>query len=232
MVNPESSLVTTAEITNRLEPEVQIEEPGRNGPLDLYQQFTEALIRSGKLRENELSRARRFAAQADDEPLSTLLVKLGMVSEKDVAEILSEVGGFFLTRTNDYPEVSPLAEKVSLRFLKQHKIVGIDDREDSVVLAMADPLNTYTIDAMSLACGKPVLPWVGIASEIESAIEKQMGAGKSQMDQLVDSLGGDREIDEDDVEHLKDLASEAPVIRMVNLIFQQALETKASDIHV
>ena len=52
------------------------------------------------------------------------------------------------------------------------------------------------------------------------------------MDQLVDSLGGDGEIDEDDVEHLKDLASEAPVIRMVNLIFQQALETKASDIHV
>lgn len=97
---------------------------------------------------------------------------------------------------------------------------------------MADPLNTYTIDAMSLACGKPVLPWVGIASEIESAIEKQMGAGKSQMDQLVDSLGIDGEIDDDDVEHLKDLASEAPVIRMVNLIFQQALETRASDIHV
>ena len=206
MVNSENSLVAAVELANRFEPEVQIEEPDRNGSVDLYQKFAEALIHSGKLREVELSRAQRFAAQADDEPLSTLLVKLGMVSEKDIAEILSEVSGFFLTRTNDYPDVSPLTENISLRFLKQHKIVGIDDREDSVVLAMADPLNTYTIDAMSLACGKPVSPWVGIASEIESAIEKQMGAGKSQMDQLVDSLGIDGEIDEDDVEHLKDLA--------------------------
>ncbi len=232
MGNSDISLVTTIEHKDRSESKVQIEESEQSGSSSLYQKFAEALVSSGKLRETELTRAQRFAAQADDEPLSTLLVKLGMVSEKDVAEILSEVGGFFLAGTNDYPEVSPLTENVSLRFLKQHKIVGIEDREDSVVLAMADPLNVYAIDAMSLACSKPILPWVGIASEIESAIERQLGAGKSQMDQLVDSFGGDGEIDEDDVEHLKDLASEAPVIRMVNLIFQQALETKASDIHV
>lgn len=95
MVNSEISLVTTVELTNRLEPEGQIEAPDLNGAVDLYQKFAEALIHSGKLREVELSRAQRFAAQADDEPLSALLVKLGMVSEKDIAEILSEVSGFF-----------------------------------------------------------------------------------------------------------------------------------------
>jgi general secretion pathway protein E len=59
-----------------------------------------------------------------------------------------------------------------------------------------------------------------------------LGAGKSLMGQLLDNFGSDEEIDAADVEHLKDLASEAPVIRMVNLIMQRAVESRASDIHV
>ncbi|MGZ8196547.1 MAG: type II secretion system ATPase GspE, partial [Methylosarcina sp.] len=71
----------------------------------------------------------------------------------------------------------------------------------------------------------------GLLSEIDAALEMQYGEGRSQMDKIVDDLavedGG-----EEDLEHLKDLASEAPVIKMVNLIMQRAIETKASDIHI
>lgn len=70
---------------------------------------------------------------------------------------------------------------------------------------------------------------IGILSDIDKAIEAQYDEGKSQMDQITDNLDANESLD--DIEHLKDLASEAPVIRMVNLIFQRALESKASDIH-
>ncbi|HAZ42510.1 MAG TPA: type II secretion system protein GspE, partial [Methylococcaceae bacterium] len=73
---------------------------------------------------------------------------------------------------------------------------------------------------------------IGIGSEIDRALETQMGPGKSLMGEIVDTFGSDEDVNEADVEHLKDLASEAPVIRMVNLIMQRAVEMRASDIHV
>lgn len=225
-------MVTSIDEKNTIKPELTVEGSDNQSSTDRYQAFADYLIRADKLKESELNRAKRFAEQAEDGPLSALLVKLGMVSEKDVAEVLSEVSGYPLLKSDDYPDASPLNENISLRFLEQNKLVGIDDRKDGLVLAMADPLNDYAIDAISLASGRPIVPCVGIASEIEHAIERQYGAGKTTMDQLVDTLDGAGEVDEEDVEHLKDLASEAPVIRMVNLIFQRALESRASDIHV
>jgi general secretion pathway protein E len=96
---------------------------------------------------------------------------------------------------------------------------------------MADPSNRFVLDAVSAATGLDVVPCVGIPSQIDGAVEKLYGAGRSAMGEIVDGLiqGGD---DEEDVEHLKDLASEAPVIRLVNLVMQRAVESRASDIHV
>jgi general secretion pathway protein E len=199
---------------------------------DYYELFADCLIRKGKARDVEINRAKRLAAQTDDQPLPALLVKLGVVSERDVAEALAEVSGLPIVSAGDYPETSPLPETVATRFLKENHVVGLAALDDVFELAVADPLDRGPLDALTLACGKPVCARVGLASEIERAIEQQLGSGKSLMGQLVDNLGGDDEINEADVEHLKDLASEAPVIRMVNLIMQRAVEARASDIHV
>ncbi len=203
-----------------------------SSPSDLYEQFADAVIRTGKLRESELNRARRFASQSDGEPLSGLLVRLGLVSERDVAELLVEISGYPAVNAEQAGgDQSPLEATIPLRFLEQNRVVGLYQEGERVAIAMADPLDDYVIHAIRLACGKEVIPHVGIPSEIERTLEHQFGGGKSGMDQAVDDLAGE-EVDEDDIEHLKDLASEAPVIRMVNLIFQRALESRASDIHI
>ncbi len=201
-------------------------------PIDSYGLFADCLVRKGKARETEINRARRLAAQTDDQPLPALLMKLGIVSERDIAEALSDVSGLPLVATTDYPEASPLPETVATRFLKENHIVGINAQENAFEVAIANPLEQSLLDALTLACEKPIIPKVGIPSEIERAIEQQLGAGKTLMSQMVDNFGGDDEVNEADVEHLKDLASEAPVIRMVNLIMQRAVESRASDIHV
>ncbi|UZR28671.1 type II secretion system ATPase GspE [Methylococcus mesophilus] len=199
---------------------------------DGYARFADALVRRGKVREMDLARARRLSAQADDMRLPALLVKLGVVSERDVAETLAEASGLPLVGPPDYPDVSPLPEGVAARFLKDRHAVGVATREGGFVVAVEDPFDAELIHALGLACGQPVYPVVGLASEIDRALEQQIGSGRSVMGQIVDNLGGDEDADEADVEHLKDLASEAPVIRMVNLIMQRAVESRASDIHV
>jgi general secretion pathway protein E len=86
---------------------------------------------------------------------------------------------------------------------------------------------------MQMASGKRVRAYIAAPNEIEAALERLYGGGKSSMGQIVDNITTrDEEQDLGDVEHLKDLASEAPVIRLVNLVLTKALEQRASDIHI
>ena len=98
---------------------------------------------------------------------------------------------------------------------------------------MADPTDEYTVNAFEMVTGRKVRPQVAIPTELEAALERLYGAGKSALGQIL----GDVEQRDDlafdaDVQQLKDLASEAPVIRMVSLIITNALDTRASDIHI
>ena len=197
-----------------------------------YERFADELVKRGKVREAEIHRAKRLAAQTDEQKLPALLVRLGVVSERDTAEILAEVGSLPLVSPTDYPDTSPLPDTLAVRFLKENHVVGVAAQDNEFVVAVADPFDRELLAALTLACEKPVRPYVGLPSEIDRALEQQLGSGKTLMGQIVEDLGSDEEIDEADVEHLKDLASEAPVIRMVNLIMQRAVESRASDIHV
>jgi general secretion pathway protein E len=196
-----------------------------------YQSFLQILLDKNKLSANELKKVERMQKSSVAESLPHLLVKLGLCSEHDVADAFVESGDFEKTLTGDYPLEAPLPESVSLRFLKNYHVIGIGNSDDEIQVAMMDPEDRFVIDALTLATGKRVLAKVGVLSEIDAALEVQYGEGRSQMDRIVDDLTVD-EVGEEDLEHLKDLASEAPVIKMVNLIMQRAIETKASDIHI
>jgi len=104
--------------------------------------------------------------------------------------------------------------------------------DTDMVVVMANPRDESMLKALAMASAKTICPQVGVASEIENGIEKLYGGGRSAMGQIIDTLdeGGDDALE--DVEHLRDLASEAPVIRLVNLIMQRAVEARASDIHI
>jgi len=201
-------------------------------PVPRYQRFAQELVVRGKLREPEIIRAQKLGAQTDEPRIPALLLKLGLLSERDTAEILSDVSGLPLVVPDDYPESSPLPDTISIRFLKENHLVGLAANDDQVTVAVTDPFDQELLDSIALACDKPVIARVGLGTEIDRALETQLGPGKSLMGEITDTFGSDDDINEADVEHLKDLASEAPVIRMVNLIMQRAVEMRASDIHV
>jgi len=202
-----------------------------DSPLELLaDRCTELLLRKGKLKEADLTRARRLYEEAHEGTLTALISKLGLASEKDVAEAMSELVDIPFTSGKDAPDGPPPNVHLSTRFLKQQHVVPIGETEDAVTLLVADPLDRYAIDAVRLALGRKTIIHVGLRSEIDDLIERYYGQGRSAMGTIVENIEGQGQ--EDDVEHLRDLASEAPVIRLVNLIMQRAVEGRASDIHI
>ncbi|MGR8953615.1 MAG: GspE/PulE family protein, partial [Gammaproteobacteria bacterium] len=196
-----------------------------------YESLLKTLQDRNKLSVGELRKAERVQKTSVPESLPFLLVKLGLCSEGDVADAFVVSGKYDRISADEYPLEAQLPDAVSLRFLKHYHVIGLSNQDDRIVVAMMDPEDRFVLEALQLATGKKIVPKVGLLSEIDAALEIQYGEGRSQMDQIVDDLAVD-EAGEEDLEHLKDLASEAPVIKMVNLIMQRAIDMKASDIHI
>ncbi len=195
------------------------------------EQVSVYLIENDRLKKADLKRAEAFRDQNGGD-LITLLVRLGLVSERDVAEAESSLLDLPLISTADLPDEAPDIGALSLRYLKQNLLLPVAVTESDMVVVMANPRDKQALKAMAMASGKIIVPQVGVASEIENGIEKLYGGGRSAMGQIIDTLGEGEDEDLEDVEHLRDLASEAPVIRLVNLIMQRAVEARASDIHI
>ena len=197
----------------------------------LYQSLLKTLQERNKLSTSELKKVERVQKTSVAESLPQLLVKLGLCSELDVADAFVESGHYEKLVPEQYPIERQLPERVSLRFLKNYHVIGLSVADEEVSIAMMDPEDVFTINALSLMLGKPIKVKVGLLSEIDAALDVQYGEDRSKMDKLIDDLAID-DLGEEDLEHLKDLASEAPVIKMVNLIMQRAVEMRASDIHI
>jgi len=191
-----------------------------------------ALLRDeGRVAELDLARTRRLALE-HGEPVHRLLVRLGLVSERDLAQAIARLLKLPLAEAHDYPEAPALEQDISLRFMKDAHLIPLRQDGGRLLVALADPLDPYPARAVALATGFDIELKVGLAGDIDSALERLYGEGHSAMKGIVDGLGEGEGADEDDIEHLKDLASEAPVIRLVNLVIQRAVEARASDIHI
>ncbi|MFZ5637443.1 MAG: type II secretion system ATPase GspE [Pseudomonadota bacterium] len=189
-----------------------------------------ALIEKGRLKEADLARAQRVQEDTGGELLA-LIARLGLVSERDHAEACAEVLALPLVAVKELPDLPPEGVELTTKFMKQFVAVPVGESESHVAVLMADPQDAYTLDAIRLATGRDVRPLVGLRSEIGDLIERWHGQGRSAMGAIVETAEGEAG-DIEDVEHLRDLASEAPVIRLVNLIIQRAVELRASDIHI
>ncbi|WP_240125507.1 type II secretion system ATPase GspE [Thermomonas alba] len=196
---------------------------------DAEDRIVALLLQREKLKDADLARARRLKEQ-DGGDLLVLLGRLGLVAERDHAEACAAALGLPLRSTRELPELPPDEISLSLKFMKQHHVVAVAADPDGVDVLLADPQDAYVLEAVQLALGRPLRPAVALRSEIDELIERWYGQGRSAMEGIVEVAEGEGDLD--DIEHLRDLASEAPVIRLVNLIIQRAVELRASDIHI
>lgn len=189
------------------------------------------LVEAGKLRERDIQKAEKLLEESDV-TLMTLLVRLGLVSERDVAEAMSSLLDLPFLTAKELPEVPPSSIELPMRFMREHQLVPFEEDDESVRVLMSNPKDEYSLRSIHMSLGKRIEPSIGLPSDIDNVIERYYGGGKSAMGQIIEGLDENAGSDEDDVEHLRDLASEAPVIRLVNLVMQRAVEARASDIHI
>jgi general secretion pathway protein E len=196
--------------------------------------LAERLVARRLLSDEEMGRVLKLKEEQQSS-LTRLIVELGFISEEDLLPVLQDHFGIPLVSLKDIP-TAPLPIEFSPRVAEFFRVarmapVKLDGRD--LLVATTDPLDTSRLHALELAAGFRVKPVLAKEKEIAARIEALFGnsePGDSQQGAVAREIEG--AVDEEDVAHLRDMASEVPVIRLVNQILVRALESRASDVHI
>ena len=188
----------------------------------------ELLIAKRLIQQEDLDRALELQKERG-EKIGRLLIELGFVAQRDVLAALSEQLRIPLVTIDGTTFTSPETDGLAARFLRQSRCLPMGLNETGLTLAMADPLDFETIAAVRGFTGLRVTPVLAAEGEIVEAIDKHYGHA-ARNDNEADF--GEGVSGNEDLEQLRDMASEAPVIRMVNATIAAAVEKRASDIHI
>ena len=186
-----------------------------------------SLVAAAKLAPRDLERAQAASAELGKR-LSDVLVQLGLVSEADIAATRAQMHGLRLLGSDDFPAELPEVPGLQRGFLLGHHVLPLAVDERGLSVALPDPDDAFVQKALRLATGLPLQVAVAAPGEIDKALADR--AAEAAAD---DDGAADDDVDSGEfVEHLRDLASEAPVIRMVNTLIGRVIELRASDIHL
>ncbi len=207
-----------------LPPHPESETGEARGPRN--QRLGEILLDRGKIEAEDIERALELQLERGDK-IGKILVDMGTVAHRDVLAALSDQLDIPLVVVDGVPPSAPEIEGMSHRFLRQCRAIPVALVDNTLTIAMADPLDFETIAAVRAFSGLQVRTALAAEQEILDAIDRNYGESEQRS-----YAEGDDEQAGADLEHLRDMASEAPVIRLVNAMIAEAIEKRASDIHI
>jgi general secretion pathway protein E len=199
-----------------------------------HRTLEQLLLEQGRISADDLRKIKRLQLDRG-ERLERLLLDLGFISEEDLLPLLAAYLGVPAVSRKEFPEVPVPLGNLNLKFLRHAKVLPLSQSNGTLTVAMADPADYYTIQGLQLATGLQVETRLARERDVLEALEAAYDSGAGENGAAADT--GDAELeyfseDEEDVNHLRDLASEAPVIRFVNLLISRAVEQRSSDIHI
>ena len=196
------------------------------------QNIGDLLVAEGKLQGADLERA-LIVNESDDKGLGPLLVRLGLVSDQDLLSTYAKAYKLDLLTEEELPDVPIEDAELSIKFLKENNVVPLSTTDDQMTVAIADPEDSYALQAIEMATSKSVVTRLATITQIERTLDQLYGEGKSSMEGIVEEIEADDDLNGgDSIERLRDLAAEAPIVRLVNLLINRAIELRASDIHI
>ncbi|MEP7055574.1 MAG: ATPase, T2SS/T4P/T4SS family [Actinomycetota bacterium] len=190
-------------------------------------QLGDILLEGGLVTREQLGEA-MAEQQRVGRSLGRVLVDLGMVTESQlVASLAQQIGLPFvdLTEFQIDPSASALVPDVVAR---RHNALPIGYDEGRLIVAMADPANVFALDDIRSLTGMECKPVVATKADIVNAINR-MNRMDADMDELTMSLDADQD---DDLASVKEIVEDAPIVKFVNLLITQAIQDRASDIHI
>jgi general secretion pathway protein E len=196
---------------------------------DIGSRLADYLLRAGKLKSHDFDKTRELAAESS-QSFGLVLARTGVVADREIAMAYAQLLNRPLLTDDDIPLAPQPEHGYKQLFLRDAKLLPLPTTDDALRFATADPENQFAIDALALGAGKPVSLWIGTPAQIERGLD--IFFVKETPEELAAEDVGDASDQTEAIDRLRDMASEAPVVRLVNTIIQRAIEARASDIHV
>jgi general secretion pathway protein E/type IV pilus assembly protein PilB len=193
----------------------------------------EILLRRKLLDARQLELAR--SAQTDGLRIDQVAVELGFVSEEAALRALGEEIGLEYVDLAEAKIDLGLLKSFPQRFIHRDSMFPVRQENGSLIVATSDPFNLYPLDELSAATGKQIIPVLARRPEIARLIKTHLGVGSETVKGLMDQRDAEMEVidqAESDGSELSEMAQEPSVVRLVNEILLEALESRASDVHI
>jgi general secretion pathway protein E len=188
--------------------------------------FLAQLIERNRLSDVSAERVRRVQQETLDH-LAAVLLKLGSISEADLAAEMAEFSGFPLTAPSESLNITEAGSfGIVDSFLRAHELVPTRMDANSIRIACWNVLDDYAAKAVEFACERPIAWTIATRSQIQQAL-----ASNASLGTVADARPRAVAYEDEEIERLKDLASDAPVIRLVQRVIDDAVRQRASDIH-
>lgn len=208
----------------------------------LERKLGEMLVKDNLISSNDLDLALE-QQKASGTSLGRILHESGMASEWDIAAVLGKQLNVPFITLSQYEIDGDVLQSIPVELVKKYHIVPVDRTGDTLTIALSDPSNIYLLDELRLLTKSQIVPVISFESDIDEAIrkyysEKESGFAdmlKDITEQDIASMVAEAKYEDEAAEEDEDLsvqADDAPVIQLVNLIIQEAIKMKASDIHL
>ena len=192
----------------------------------------EILVQEGLTTPDVVERA-LARAQTMGELIGEALVALGAVTADDVLRALARQQNLPYMSADELPSALPVLKNLSPKYLRQNAVCPVSVEGGLLTVATADPLNPIIVDDLRQSTGLNVKIVVSPPDAITEAIDRTYDGAATPLQRIVEGMDEEAGPDGDeDVNHLRDMAFEAPVVRLVNLLVENAISAEASDIHI
>jgi general secretion pathway protein E len=192
----------------------------------------EILVEEGLITSDIVERA-LARARTTGERIGEALVALGAVTRDDVLRALARQQNLTYIGRDELPSALPVLKTLSAKYLKTYAVCPVSVEGGLLTVATADPLNPVIVDDLRQSTGLSVKLVVSPEDAVIDAIDRTYEGAATPLQRIVEGMDDDTGADGDeDIAHLRDMAFEAPVVRLVNLLIENAIAAEASDIHI
>lgn len=196
------------------------------------------LVQRTSLTDQQLAEALPLQTeQGQHRKIGQILIEEGHVTEDEVLRALAQQWGFsYLDKIPDEKLDRELVASLPIEFLKKHKILPLRGVDGTLTIAVSDPLDVMAFDSAVNTLGRRYKKAISASSVIEEGLSRYYYQNERSAPETLTDLDNDRELAkltlESGTEDLLDLANRAPVVKLVNTFFFQAVHGRASDIHI
>ena len=204
---------------------------------NLSERIVEVLKSSKRINEADITRALVEYAKDSKGKLRDVLVRMGLITDKELTSLLSAELKIPFLNLAKYKIDPEIVKMIPEKLARKHQIVPVSKIGTTLTLAMVDPFNIIAVDDIGILTKSKIDCVLATEKDILDALERAYVSDAQTMKEIATQLGGEdlevvKNTDDSDVSSASSTGDDAPIVRIVDLILREALKKRASDIHI